>query len=123
MLLSGRLNVCEQALWALGKYQKLISFLKHLISPLLLNFIMILANIAVDGPVSREYILPSDICANLLMLIKSNKSITFLHNISWFFINLCGNKFVPLYYRTVKEILPAIEILISIMDNTVSSHV
>ncbi|XP_011176127.1 importin subunit alpha-3 [Solenopsis invicta] len=87
LLLSSQQNVCEQAVWALG-------------------------NIIGDGPVPRDYVINLGVVKPLLTFIKPDIPITFLRNVTWVIVNLCRNKDPPPPVQTIKEILPALNMLI-----------
>ncbi|XP_017891877.1 importin subunit alpha-4 [Ceratina calcarata] len=91
LLLSSQQNVCEQAVWALG-------------------------NIIGDGPVSRDYVIELGVVRPLLMFIKPDIPISFLRNVTWVIVNLCRNKDPPPPVQTIKEILPALNMLIHHTD-------
>ncbi|KAL6447907.1 importin subunit alpha-3 isoform X2 [Cataglyphis hispanica] len=87
LLLSSQQNVCEQAVWALG-------------------------NIIGDGPIPRDYVINLGVVPPLLTFIKPDIPITFLRNVTWVIVNLCRNKDPPPPVQTIKEILPALNVLI-----------
>ncbi|XP_043274802.1 importin subunit alpha-3 [Venturia canescens] len=91
LLLSSQQNVCEQAVWALG-------------------------NIIGDGPAPRDYVINLGVVEPLLTFIKPDIPITFLRNVTWVIVNLCRNKDPPPPVQTIKEILPALNILIHHTD-------
>lgn len=91
LLLSPHQNVCEQAVWALG-------------------------NVIGDGPTLRDHVIQLGIVAPLLTFIKPNIPISFLRNITWVIVNLCRNKDPPPPSDTIREILPALNILIHHSD-------
>lgn len=91
LLLSSQQNVCEQAVWALG-------------------------NIIGDGPAPRDYVIKLGVVQPLLAFIKPDIPITFLRNVTWVIVNLCRNKDPPPPTQTIKEILPALNILIHHTD-------
>ncbi|KAL7304022.1 hypothetical protein TKK_0003492 [Trichogramma kaykai] len=91
LLLSSQQNVCEQAVWALG-------------------------NIIGDGPALRDYVIQLGVVGPLLQFIKPDIPLTFLRNVTWVIVNLCRNKDVPPPTLTIKEILPALNVLIHHMD-------
>lgn len=91
LLSSTQQNVCEQAVWALG-------------------------NIIGDGPVPRDYVIQRGVVQPLLTFIKPDIPITFLRNVTWVIVNLCRNKEPPPPVQTIKELLPALNILIHHTD-------
>lgn len=91
LLLSHQQNVCEQAVWALG-------------------------NIIGDGPQPRDYVINLGVVPPLLTFIKPEIPISFLRNVTWVIVNLCRNKEPPPPVHTIKEILPALNILIHHTD-------
>ncbi|KAG6441103.1 importin subunit alpha-4 [Manduca sexta] len=91
LLMSPHENVCEQAVWALG-------------------------NIIGDGPVLRDFVIELGVVKPLLSFIKPGIPISFLRNISWVIVNLCRNKDPPPQVKTIQEILPAINVLITHND-------
>lgn len=91
LLLSSQQNVCEQAVWALG-------------------------NIIGDGPGPRDYVINLGVVEPLLRFIKPDIPITFLRNVTWVIVNLCRNKDPPPPIQTIKDILPALNVLIHHTD-------
>lgn len=91
LLQSSHQNVCEQAVWALG-------------------------NIIGDGPQLRDYVIALGVVHPLLTFIKPDIPISFLRNVTWVIVNLCRNKDPPPPVRTIKEILPALNLLIHHTD-------
>lgn len=94
LLNSKHQTVCEQAVWALG-------------------------NIIGDGPQLRDYVISLGVVKPLLMFIKPNIPITFLRNVTWVIVNLCRNKDPPPPVHTIKEILPALNLLILHADHSI----
>ncbi|KAK4880320.1 hypothetical protein RN001_008466 [Aquatica leii] len=91
LLHSPQQNVCEQAVWALG-------------------------NIIGDGPHLRDFVIELGVVNPLLSFIKPDIPISFLRNVSWVIVNLCRNKDPPPPMHTIKEILPALNVLIHHTD-------
>lgn len=95
LLMSPHENVCEQAVWALG-------------------------NIIGDGPVLRDFVVELGVVKPLLSFIKPEIPIPFLRNVTWVIVNLCRSKDPPPPVKTIKEILPALNVLITHTDTNVS---
>jgi len=91
LLNSPHQNVCEQAVWALG-------------------------NIIGDGPHLRDYVIQLGVVQPLLTFINPEIPISFLRNVTWVVVNLCRNKDPPPPVPTIKEILPALSMLIHHSD-------
>ncbi|PRD28292.1 UNVERIFIED_CONTAM: Importin subunit alpha-4 [Trichonephila clavipes] len=91
LLKSPHQNVCEQAVWALG-------------------------NIIGDGPDFRDYVIKLGVVAPLLSFIKPEIPLPFLRNVTWVIVNLCRNKDPPPPVETIKELLPALCMLIHHSD-------
>ncbi|CAK1602669.1 unnamed protein product [Parnassius mnemosyne] len=91
LLMSPHENVCEQAVWALG-------------------------NIIGDGPMLRDLVVELGVVKPLLSFIKPNIPITFLRNVTWVIVNLCRSKDPPPPVKTIQEILPALNVLITHSD-------
>jgi len=91
LLKSPQQNVCEQAVWALG-------------------------NIIGDGPQLRDYVIQLGVVEPLLSFISPDIPITFLRNVTWVVVNLCRNKDPPPPVQTIREILPALNMLIHHTD-------
>lgn len=96
LLVSPHQNVCEQAVWALG-------------------------NIIGDGPMLRDYVISLGVVPPLLSFIRPDIPISFLRNITWVIVNLCRNKDPPPSKNTIREILPALCVLINHTDMNVSN--
>ena len=114
LLKSPQQNVCEQAVWALGK-----KFKKNL-QEKFFKFVLILGNIIGDGPHLRDYVIELGVVQPLLAFISPNIPITFLRNVTWVVVNLCRNKDPPPPVNTIREILPALNMLIHHDDMNVS---
>ncbi|XP_059080925.1 importin subunit alpha-3-like [Tigriopus californicus] len=91
LLSSSQQNVCEQAVWALG-------------------------NIIGDGPHLRDYVIGLGVVQPLLSFINPEIPISFLRNVTWVVVNLCRNKDPPPPVATIREILPALNMLIHHSD-------
>lgn len=98
LLMSPHENVCEQAVWALG-------------------------NIIGDGPVLRDFVIELGVVKPLLSFIKPDIPISFLRNVTWVIVNLCRSKDPPPPVKTIQEILPALNVLITHTDNNVSTFI
>lgn len=94
LLSSPRLEVAEQAVWALG-------------------------NIAGDGPETRDLVLNSGVLKDLLGLIRPDTSISMLRNIVWAISNLCRNRNPPPNFEIVREALPTLAKLLHHTDKEV----
>ncbi|XP_030760627.1 importin subunit alpha-1-like [Sitophilus oryzae] len=94
LLLSPRLDVCEQAVWALG-------------------------NIAGDGPMTRDLVLAAGVLPNILRLIEPNTSVSLLRNAVWAISNLCRNKNPFPDFEAVRPALPTLAKLLSYQDRDV----
>ena len=95
LLSSEQLNVCEQAVWALG-------------------------NIIGDGPHYRDYCIRLGIVQPLLKFVTPQIPIGFLRNVTWVIVNLCRSKDPPPPRDVVESILPALTMLIHHTDSSVS---
>jgi len=91
LLNSAQQNVCEQAVWALG-------------------------NIIGDASHLRDLCIEMGVLPPLLNFIKTDIPLTFLRNITWVIVNLCRNKEHPPPMETIKELLPALNVLIHHTD-------
>ena len=91
LLRSPHQNVCEQAVWALG-------------------------NIIGDGPHLRDYVISLGVVQPLLGFITPEIPISFLRNVTWVVVNLCRSKDPPPPVQTIREILPALNMLIHHAD-------
>uniref|UniRef100_A0AC35TT41 Importin subunit alpha n=1 Tax=Rhabditophanes sp. KR3021 TaxID=114890 RepID=A0AC35TT41_9BILA len=94
LLVSPHLNVCEQAVWALG-------------------------NIIGDGPHFRDYCIKLGIIPLLLKFVDPDISINFLRNVTWVMVNLCRSKDPAPSLNTVTALLPALQVLIHHIDASV----
>lgn len=91
LLESPHQNVCEQAVWALG-------------------------NIIGDGPGLRDFVIQHGVVKPLLKFVSPSVPITFLRNVTWVIVNLCRNKDPAPPMDTIKEVLPALALLIHHQD-------
>jgi len=120
-------NVCEQAVWALGKTSLIPTQLiwpttesrtgKHDFNSWFLCYI---GNIIGDGPVLRDYVINLGMVTPLLKFIQPDIPITFLRNVTWVIVNLCRNKDPPPPAQTLRDILPALNVLVHHNDTSVS---
>jgi hypothetical protein len=94
LLESPHQNVCEQAVWALG-------------------------NIIGDGPQCRDYVIGLGIVKPLISFINPNVPLSFLRNVTWVMVNLCRNKDPPPPIEMIREILPALAMLIHHSDTNI----
>ncbi|XP_041482813.1 importin subunit alpha-3-like [Lytechinus variegatus] len=94
LLRSQQHNVAEQAVWALG-------------------------NIIGDGPRCRDYCIKEGVVGPLLKFINPNIPLSFLRNVTWVIVNLCRNKDPPPHSDTIKQILPALLVLIHHSDTNI----
>jgi hypothetical protein len=94
LLKSPQQHVCEQAVWALG-------------------------SIIGDGPQCRDLIIKLGVVEPLLQFINSEKSISFLWNVTWVILNLCRSKDPPPADDTIKQLLPALAFLIQNTDTNI----
>ena len=78
-------------------------------------------NIIGDGPHLRDYVIELGVVQPLLQFISPEIPITFLRNVTWVVVNLCRNKDPPPPVQTIREILPALNMLIHHTDLNVSS--
>lgn len=78
-------------------------------------------NIIGDGPVPRDYVINLGVVQPLLRFIKPDIPLPFLRNVTWVIVNLCRNKEPPPPIQTIKDILPALNILIHHTDINVSN--
>ena len=79
-------------------------------------------NIIGDGPHLRDYVIELGVVQPLLQFISPEIPITFLRNVTWVVVNLCRNKDPPPPVQTIREILPALNMLIHHTDLNVSSN-
>ena len=71
-----------------------------------------LGNIIGDGPHLRDYVIQLGVVEPLLSFISPDIPITFLRNVTWVVVNLCRNKDPPPPVQTIREILPALNMLV-----------
>lgn len=94
LLKSPHQNVCEQAVWALG-------------------------NIIGDGPQCRDLVISLGVVEPLLHFINPDIPVSFLRNVTWVIVNLCRNKDPPPPEDTIRQLLPALALLIQHNDPNV----
>ena len=85
-------------------------------------FFFLPGNIIGDGPHLRDYVIELGVVQPLLQFISPEIPITFLRNVTWVVVNLCRNKDPPPPVQTIREILPALNMLIHHTDLNVSSN-
>ena len=73
-----------------------------------------------DGPQCRDYVISLGVVKPLLAFINPVIPISFLRNVTWVLVNLCRNKDPPPPKETIKQLLPALALLIHHTDSTVS---
>ena len=83
---------------------------------LLIQAVWALGNIIGDGPALRDYVIQLGVVQPLLTFINPEIPISFLRNVTWVVVNLCRNKDPPPPVATIKEILPALSMLIHHSD-------
>ena len=88
-----------------------------------LQAVWALGNIIGDGPVLRDYVINLGVVQPLLSFINPEIPISFLRNVTWVVVNLCRNKDPPPPVETIREILPALNMLIHHNDINVSHGV
>ena len=81
-----------------------------------LQAVWALGNIIGDGPHLRDYVIQLGVVQPLLTFINPEIPISFLRNVTWVVVNLCRNKDPPPPVGTIKEILPALSMLIHHSD-------
>ncbi|XP_072392047.1 importin subunit alpha-5-like [Diabrotica undecimpunctata] len=96
LLSSPRIDVAEQAVWALG-------------------------NIAGDGSTTRDMVLSCNVLADLLGLIKPSTSLSLLRNTVWTISNLCRNKNPSPDFNLLRPALPFIARLLNHSDPEVQA--
>lgn len=74
-----------------------------------------------DGPQCRDYVIGLGIIKPLLTFIRPDIPISFLRNVTWVIVNLCRNKDPPPPELAVRELLPALAVLIVHTDTNVGT--
>lgn len=87
------------------------------------TYLFLVGNIIGDGPQPRDYVINLGVVQPLLTFIKPDIPITFLRNVTWVIVNLCRNKDPPPPVQTIKDILPALNVLIHHSDINVSINI
>jgi hypothetical protein len=114
LLASEQLNVCEQAVWALG----------NIIGKSFCACIQMAGFLFTgDGPHYRDYCIRLGIVQPLLKFVTPQIPIGFLRNVTWVIVNLCRSKEPPPPRDVVESILPALTMLIHHTDSSVSRAV
>lgn len=72
-----------------------------------------------DGPQCRDYVISLGIVKPLISFINPNVPLSFLRNVTWVMVNLCRNKDPPPPVDMIREILPALSMLIHHTDTNV----
>ncbi|XP_056633530.1 importin subunit alpha-5-like [Diorhabda carinulata] len=96
LLSSPRIDVAEQAVWAIG-------------------------NIAGDGAATRDLVLSCNVLPDLLSLIKPHTSLSMLRNAVWAISNLCRNKNPSPDFELLKPALPFLARLLNHTDYEVQA--
>lgn len=91
LMASQDIRVCEQAVWALG-------------------------NIIGDCAKFRDIVIGYQFVPALLNLIRPDVDLNFLRNETWVLVNLCRNKDPPPHVDVIKQIIPALQYLITCSD-------
>ncbi|KAG9508651.1 Importin subunit alpha-4, partial [Fragariocoptes setiger] len=91
LLSSPSTKVCEQAVWALG-------------------------NIIGDGAQMRDEVLKHGILPPLLALVRPDLDVNFLRNVTWVIVNLCRSKDPPPSIEVTRQLIPALNYLITQQD-------
>lgn len=73
-----------------------------------------------DGPEFRDYVIRLGVVRPLLSFIKPEIPLPFLRNVTWVIVNLCRSIDPPPPLETIKELLPALCMLIHHTDVNVS---
>ena len=81
-----------------------------------------IGNIIGDGPHLWDFFIQLGVVEPLLSFISPDIPITFLRNVTWVVVNLCRNKDPPPPVQTIREILPALNMLIHHTDMNVRLH-
>lgn len=82
-------------------------------------FVLLLGNIIGDGPELRDYVISLGMVGPLLNFIQPDIPISFLRNVTWVIVNLCRNKNPPPQTEILREILPALNVLVHHTDTSV----
>jgi len=77
--------------------------------------------VAGDGPHCRDYVVSLGIVKPLISFVNPTIPLSFLRNVTWVMVNLCRSKEPPPQVEMVREILPALAVLIHHSDTNVSS--
>jgi len=82
----------------------------------LLNMVLVCIG---DGPQCRDYVISLGIVKPLISFINPNVPLSFLRNVTWVMVNLCRNKDPPPPMDMIRDILPALAMLIHHTDTNV----
>lgn len=91
LMASKDMRVCEQAVWALG-------------------------NIIGDCPRFRDMVIGYQFVPALLNLVRPDVDLNFLRNATWVIVNLCRNKDPHPHIDVIKQVIPALQYLITCFD-------
>lgn len=75
-----------------------------------------------DGPEFRDYVIRLGVVPPLLSFIKPETPLPFLRNVTWVIVNLCRSKDPPPPVETIRDLLPALCMLINHRDSSVSFY-